>query len=357
MIFYLFLLLILLYLIYRATHSYKPEFFFNKQGSISDKVIQLQSKLHNYKPTFWLFNCHFQTIWGMRFRPSSKLKCERDQLTLPDGGTVILDIFSSSNIEPISPIVMIIHTLTGGTREPCTNNLAEVSVKKGWRAIVLNCRGCSGAPITSQRFYNAYEMDDIQCMIQHIKEKYHPSHLFLVGFSCGANQLSRFSTIDTSIDASACISHTYDLVKAGYILDSFPNNLLYQKVIMEKLSRMLKKSPYYPNHPAIKAKKLYEFDDWFTCKNLGFANWQEYYEKLNIYDQLPQLKVPLLIFGSEDDPFTRKELLPKKQASESDLAILISVPEGGHVSFIQGIDGKRAYYEDVLLSWFELFLT
>lgn len=152
----------------------------------------------------------------MRFRPSTKLKCQRDQLILSDGGTVVIDSFPSTGFDKDTPIVMIIHTLCGGTREPCSNNFAEYCVNQGWRAVVLNNRGCSGAPLTSKRFYNAVEMDDIQFMVNYIKEKYHPPHLFLAGFSLGAVQAIHYSTIDPSINATACISHTYDSFKMWF---------------------------------------------------------------------------------------------------------------------------------------------
>ena len=76
----------------------------------------------------------------MRFRPRAGEPDRRDQFNFEDGGTCILDWFEPKDAKNDTPIVGIIHTLAGGTREPCTNNFANAVKRHGWRAVVLNCR-------------------------------------------------------------------------------------------------------------------------------------------------------------------------------------------------------------------------
>ena len=116
----------------------------------------------------------------MRFRPRAGEPDRRDQFNFEDGGTCILDWFEPKDAKNDTPIVGIIHTLAGGTREPCTNNFANAVKRHGWRAVVLNCRSCSGAPITSKRLFNVVQIDDHIAMVKHIKEQFQPKFFFII---------------------------------------------------------------------------------------------------------------------------------------------------------------------------------
>jgi len=309
-----------------------------------------------YKPTPWLIGPNTHTVWGMRFRPRSRLECKREQFDFCDGGNTVLDWFEKGDTADNAPVLVIVHTLGGGTREPCVNNMAEAVVKKGWRAVVANCRGCSGAKITSSRLYNAKEIDDLQNIINHVKESRKPKHVYLVGFSLGAMQTIEYSRVDGSVDAVACVSHTYHSIRGAEILEKPIQAKLYLPVIMEKLKASVKKCSFLNpewKEGALKAKNLREFDDALTTKTLGLKDHVEYYKLLAIYQKIPEIKVPLLILGSDDDPFTHQTLMPIKEVEESNNVVLVRTPEGGHVSFIEGMNGQRSLVERVLPDWFE----
>lgn len=103
----------------------------------------------------------------MRFRKSSPLikSVRRELITYSDGGTSALDWFEKDDMKSDTPILFIVHTYGGGTREPVSNNMAESGLKRGWRTVIFNNRCCSGAPITSSRMI-ACEYNDIEFAVR-----------------------------------------------------------------------------------------------------------------------------------------------------------------------------------------------
>ncbi|KAH0793123.1 Clan SC, family S33, methylesterase-like serine peptidase [Histomonas meleagridis] len=337
------------------TRSYKAMVHYNKNGKIANLVSQMTILDKPYKPTWWLIGPNVHTMQGMRNRKRSKLtnECRRELLVFEDGGTSALDWFEPRYVSNDTPIVVIIHTLAGGTREPCTNNLAEAIVNMGWRAVVANNRGCSGAPITSERLYDLRSIDDIEFTIKHIREIFTPKCLFLVGFSLGSYETLGYAALKDDIDGFACVSHTMNPVQANLILEKPLQRRLYLPVIMAKLIHMIKKSKFVNSPEAERAKTISEFDDVYTCKKFGLKDHIEYYSPLGVYDKIPKVRIPGLMLSADDDPFTSKKFLPIKEIEESQTMVLVHYPEGGHVSFLSGKNAQTSQIDLVVPQFFE----
>ena len=352
----LLLLLAALYFGYRFVKSCRPVVHVNPDGDASPIIAQMASINRPYKPTPWLIGPNVQTIWGMRFRPKSSFKCRREEFKFSDGGTAILDWFEPKDAVDDTPIVVIVHTLAGGTREPCTNNFAAAVMRHGWRAVVANCRACSGAPITSARLFSAIEIDDLQAIVKHVQTvEFHPKHTFMAGFSLGAIQTVFYAMEESNIDAYMLVSHIYRSLESAMMLERPLQRRLYLPVIVQKLCHAVAKNNYVSDDlkRAVHAKTLCEFDDLFTCKNLGLKDHFEYYNKCDLHDKVGRVKAPMLVIASDDDPFTRAELQPRKEIEASKNVAMVRYAEGGHVSFCYGLNGRKSLADVVGLDWFD----
>lgn len=360
MLLLLILILLIIYALYRYFKTIKPQVHVNPNSPLFEIAGKMRSLKKGYKPTPWLIEGNSQTIYGMRFR-KKHLNYRREIFTYSDGGQCALDFYDPINNDDIQsvPMLLIIHTLGGGTREPCSNNLAEVARKKGWRAFIFNNRGCSGVPFTSRKFYNSLDITDIQEVIKYIKEKYNPPYLFVTGFSLGGYIALEYCTRDSDgVDAFAVVSHTYNGNAANEQLKKPLQRKLYLPIMMEKCTHILSKNKFVNYPEALKAKTLDEFDRLYTCKEYDYVPEQkEYYDMLRIYQKIQNLRKPTLILGADNDPFTKKEYQPTKEAEESCNCIFVHVSEGGHVSFPTGMSGNQSYIEDVVLDFFDLFIT
>lgn len=346
------LCIFLCYIIYRATRRIKPKLFYNKNGNIAYLVPQLES-LHQYKPTPWLINCHQHTIRGMQIRHRSKVEPRRELFVFSDGGTSALDWFEPLNASADTPIVIVMHTLAGGTREPCSNNFCETIMKHGWKAVVLNGRACSGAPITSAGIFCAIDVSDIDAVVKHVREIFKPKFLFIAGFSLGGYQTLEYGIKVGDVDGIAMVSHTYNALLANECLKVFPQNKLYAPYMMKKLIHLWEKNPYLKKYSQIaNVKTLDEYDEILTIKVFKLESVDSYYRQMTCYSKIANIKVPALMLGADDDPFTRERLQPKEEASGSDNLILVTTKEGGHVSFLSGWDGNQSYIDQLIPEWF-----
>ena len=234
--------LIIIYSIYRLTLKIKPKIFMNKDSKIS-KIISQMSSLKYYKPTPWLINGHIHTIWGMKFKGKSNFQPKKEEINFKDGGQVIIEHFVLEKTLEDAPILFIIHTMGGGSREPCTNWAAFNFMNKGYRVIICSCRGCNGSKLKTKRICDSTNYQDTHVIIEHILKKYPKSKKkFLLGFSMGAMISLSYATVYNDIDAVVSVSHVVDNKRADILLcDGFKFNL-YAKPLVFSLIRSIKKS-------------------------------------------------------------------------------------------------------------------
>jgi predicted alpha/beta-fold hydrolase len=352
--FLIFLLVIfvflILFLLYRTFHSDLPHIYVNPTGHMYAIVDQMPILNTPYTVTPWLFNSHLQTLWGMRYRKSPQ-NYRREIYTFSDGGTSALDFFDPESMDH-PPALLIIHTMAGGTREPCSSNLAEAARRAGFLAFVWNNRGCSGVGFTSRRFYNACKIDDLQEVVAFVRQKYQPSFFFIHGFSLGSYSAIRYAALDGGVDAVSGCSHTYNGNVAGRCMHKAVQSRLYLPVMMAKLKNIVRKNRFVDVPTALKARTLEEFDDRFTRIEEKVDDMTEYWNEASIHRNIPSLKIRALLLGSDNDPFTDASLQPRAEAEKSDWLAFVSFPEGGHVSFPRGFGPDGSIIEQVFLQYF-----
>jgi predicted alpha/beta-fold hydrolase len=332
-----------------------PSIHVNVDGEMKSIVDAMPSLHKPYRATPWMLSGHIETMWGMRYRHSPS-KCRREIFTFSDGGQCALDFFDPPGNAADAPIVMIVHTLAGGTREPCSCNFAVAASRAGFRAFVFNNRGCSGVPFTSRKFYCATDISDFRAVVSHVRATYPAKFLFMHGFSLGAYMAIQFSIGDGRADAISCVSHTYNGNRANECLLKPIQKRLYLPIMMVKLIHMFKKNNFVDYPEALHAKTLDEFDRAYTMKEYNIPEPEQYYESVSIHNTVGQLKNKTLMIGADNDPFTDWRIQPRKEAEKSKNLAFVHVARGGHVSFPMGFMPKRAWHEGVILEYYRVVM-
>ena len=343
------------YVMVRTLVGFIPLIHMNEDGEAAAIMKQMSRKHFHFKPTIWLPGGHAQTLWGSKFRSKPRIEPRRETINFEDGGTAYVDWFEPANIQSDTPVVIILPTLAGGSQEPCTKNLACAIVKHGWRAVVANYRGCSGAPLTSARLYNAIQIDDITVIVDHVQEKFKPKFTFMVGFSFGATLAIKYAVDRKNVDGYVLVSHLYSSKESARIMERTPAKWLYMPSLLKSVTDYVRENSYLSDElkNAANAKTLTEFDDLFTAKTLGMKDVQEYYTHTNIHDKVPNVNGPMLIIGSEDDPMTSPRYQPRKEVEDSGRCVFLKYPTGGHAGFITGISGTRSVVDELTSDWFD----
>ncbi|KAF9268352.1 AB-hydrolase YheT [Marasmius fiardii PR-910] len=360
------------------------------------------SLFKRFAPPWYLFNGHLQTLYCVvgDFTKTDKVVYDRTLLRTFTGGTIGLDFtVGFDNAKDDTPIIVVLHGLTGGSYEHYVRGIlypACSPVEKGglgYRAVVMNYRGCAGVPITSRQFYSAGFTDDIRTSLMYIQRKYPKAPLLGIGFSLGANVLIRYLAEEqekSKLIAGCALGCPWDLRQNCDAIDStFIGRQVYSKGMGSNLCRVLKRheaaivginssdvspcnststslSPYahpsYQPNPAFEAAVaqaartilatptpyLRHFDDTFTCVAGGAppimpkSSANEYYHWASSHRVLKNVKRPLLTLNASDDPVVRHVPDPLEEGNE--WTVIAVTGGGGHLGwFVEAGDGNDQF--------------
>ncbi|KAF9564656.1 AB-hydrolase YheT [Agrocybe pediades] len=338
-----------------------------------------------FKPLWWLFNGHLQTIYCVmgNFSKNDLMWYNRVYLRLRDGGTLGVDFAPAdqSKVKADVPIVIVQHGLTGGSYEPYVRAIlsrACAPVEEGglgYRAAVINFRGCAGVPITSPLLYSAGHTDDTRQALLYIASQYPNAPLLGLGFSLGSNVLTRYlgEEGEQSRVHSACVlACPWDLKQNNHgLLQSFTGKHIYSKGMGGNLLRLLKKHLHAliqdPDHAVAKAAgaamqlknpTLEKFDDTFTriaggpSPHFPFRDADEYYVWGSSHNMVGKITVPFLAINAADDPVVRHVPM---DGGGNGLVVMELTKGGGHLGWFQAGRGfVDRWTTKPVLEWLKL---
>lgn len=343
------------------------------------------SLFKEFKPLWWLSNGHFQTLYCVlgNFSKEDRMSYLRRYIKVGDGGTLGLDFapLDQDSLPDDTPIVIIQHGLTGGSYEPYVRAILHRATKPksegglGYRAVVINFRGCAGVPITSPRLYSAGHTDDTRHALAFIAHKYPNARLHGVGFSLGSNVLTRYLGEEedaTRIHSACALACPWDLsANNNMLLNSFLGKHVYSKGMGGNLLNLLKK--HYneltrdPSHfVAVAAKAtaqlknptLAEFDGSFTRiaggppPHFPFKNADEYYIWGSSHTIVNRITVPYLSINADDDPVVRH--VPMDGRGNGKVVMQLT-KGGGHLGwFVAGKGRVERWTTEPVLEWLKL---
>ncbi|KAJ2076939.1 hypothetical protein H4R24_005421 [Coemansia sp. RSA 988] len=331
-------------------------------------------------PTPLLCTGTLQTIYcsGIALKRDglSNIKYERELREMGDGGTVSIDWYpgrsssssntnssSSSDAESTQPIAIVIPGLGGSSYEyhirSLAKHLAESSRSK-MRVAAINHRGSGRTPLTSSKLYNGYDTSDLHEIVEYISENFPKSRLVCIGFSMGANILTRYmgeKGDQSKIAAAIVISCPFDMLITGRALSTpgFLNDKLFQPSLMATLRRVLERNidmiktseVGYDIDAVLKAKRVSDVDDLITAKAYGFSDCWEYYKAASSSSSVDGIRRPFLAISAADDPISLIEGVPADKFKQNPSTALAIVKHGGHIGFFSGVSPSIWFMQPV----------
>lgn len=299
-----------------------------------------------FQPARWLRGPHAQTLWASKVRPTPRPRLRRERLELPDGDFLDLDWAEGGE----GPVVLLLHGLEGSVQSNYAAGLLKVLQDRGYTALLMHFRGCSGEPNRLPRGYHSGETTDLTYLVGRLRERYPGRGLAVVGYSLGGNVVLKWLGEQggrTPVDAAVAVSVPFQLARVAERLERGFSRL-YQWVLLRQMRINLQRKLRRVTLPLAPLDltaltSFRRFDDAVTAPLHGFADADEYYARCSSRQFLRTISAPTLILHAVDDPFMLPDVVPTQSELGAGVTLELA-PRGGHVGFVTGAWPWRARY-------------
>ncbi len=296
-----------------------------------------------YRSRFPWLGADLQTIRNFVRGPvldPDTLPSRRLYLPMADGsGDRLAALYQTPETAGSSPLVVIIHGLTGDEASPYTRTSAAFFLQKGYRTMRLNLRGAGPSRRTCRLLYHAGRSADLRDALYALPEEYKNDGLYLIGFSLGGNMLLKFTAEygqDFPVRAVASVSAPIDLSACNRQMLKI-RNIGYQRYVLRSLKEDALSEPAEVTErerkAILEARSIYEFDGNFNAPRNGYVTAEEYYEKNSAMSFLDRIRVPALVMHALNDPWIPAKAYTDHAWQNNRYLTQLLSRGGGHVGF------------------------
>ena len=304
----------------------------------------------SYRAPWFLRNGHTHTVYPALRREVSEVSYDRQRLELPDGDFLDLDW---SRVGSTS-LVLVCHGLEGSSEGAYVKGMVRAFNRRGWDAVALNFRGCSGEPNRLRRFYHSGSSDDLWTALEGIRAK-QEQPVSIVGFSLGGNVTLKLlgelgeKTPDW-LKGAVAISVPCDLKSSGEVMAQSTNRIYMGRFLRDLRQKLKGKRSRFPvemdDTDYHRVRSFRDFDDRYTAPLHGFRDAEDYWARCSSRFFLDAIRCPALLINAADDPFLSAECFPRALAMGHRFVHLEIPEQGGHVGFVGGGLQPDEYYTE-----------
>ena len=294
-----------------------------------------------FRPAWGAAGPQRQTLLAHLLRRPRAPGLRRERVDTHDGDFLDLDWLEA---DADAPHVLVLHGLEGAPGSGYVRATLNEIARRGWGAVAMAWRSCSGESNRALRTYCSGETEDPRFVCGRIREAGVRGRLFAIGFSLGGNALLKLlaeTGEQSPIDAGVAVSTPFDLAASARALDApWGTGAIYRREFLRTLR--LKALRKLRDHPACglspeavrRARTFHAFDDAFTAPSNGYRDADDYYARASSGPLLDRIRRPVLCISAEDDPMVPVETLPGSSPGRS--VQLLRTRQGGHVGFLAG---------------------
>ncbi|WP_400192073.1 YheT family hydrolase [Hymenobacter sp. B81] len=305
-----------------------------------------------YRPPFYLFNGHLQTIVPSLLREVPDVQYQRQRVETPDGDFLDLDWSRTEHVT--DSLTIISHGLEGDAGRPYVRGMARALNRAGIDALAWNYRSCSGEPNRLLRAYHLGDTDDLHFVAQQAVATGRYRRVFLTGFSAGGNMTLKYlgedsARVPAAVERAAVFSVPTDLKAGSEQISRLQNRIYLNRFLKSLRLKIRQKAELLPGQLDLagleELNDFPQFDNRFTAPMHGFESADDYYARSSSGRYLDGIRIPTLIVNAQNDPFLAPTCFPRAAAERSPFVFLETPEEGGHVGFAEGSPDGEYYSE------------
>jgi predicted alpha/beta-fold hydrolase len=276
-------------------------------------------------------------------------------VVLPDGDFVDLDWVDGPSD---APLLLVLHGLEGSSQSHYAVGLMRCAAARGWRALTLNFRSCSGELNRLPQFYHSGHTDDLDHVVGLLLARDADAPIGVVGVSLGGNVLLKWLG-EREFDApkqlvgAVAISAPFHLVPCARVLDGGLKKYVYTANFLaymrDKVRRKAERDGDFAARVdlerALRARTFGEYDRAVTAPLHGFADEHDYWVRASSAPYLSRIRRPTLLISALDDPMVPPEALPDPSLLPSWVRAEFT-RYGGHAGFIDGRPWRAASWAE-----------
>jgi uncharacterized protein len=308
----------------------------------------------DYWPTLWLWNGHFQTVFAAFYKPPYSIDFHRMEISATDGASFSIDLSvdykQSYLMQSASKLIVVLHGLTGGSRDQYVQALCKQVDNTDTVVAVVLARGCGDTTLKTPVPYCGAWTADIRQAVKVLHEWSPKASMILVGFSLGANILVNYlgeeaENVLTCIKGAISVGAPYDMFHCAVEMqNSTLHRLVYSRRMALGLKQLAKRFQHlFDDHPEVNIEEvlsesdtLWDFDAKFTSKIFGYSNAAMYYREASSIRKIGSVRLPLVCLNAYDDPVVPGKTLLIEDFRHNSNVILILTSKGGHIGWFTG---------------------
>ncbi|KAJ2752912.1 medium-chain fatty acid ethyl ester synthase/esterase 2 [Coemansia aciculifera] len=329
-----------------------------------------------YIPSWVMPGGDMQTIYlyTQHFKPAGcPVSYEREIFEFSDGGKAAIDWAQPrQDALPGSPLIILVPGIAGGSHDYYARSfIHRISQQPyGYQVVVLHSRGCNGVDLHTPKAFHAGMTEDLREFVKHLAENRPKSPLIGIGFSLGANILTKYvgeegASCRLVAAASVCNPFDIDTTVRAMCVPTIKNRFLYAAALTRSLISVFTSNQkvILAGEVALDAKRIVsarninEFNEEYTIKVFGYQSAKELNVGGSCIHYLKDIQVPMLFINALDDPMCYRRTIPFDDIAKNPNLVLACTRYGGHLAYFEGtsvtpwLPGQLASFVQAMLKW------